>query len=57
MTVILAIKPILLEHEKGGVSKSPCPRAPRGAAKEQTLSIRCLYGLFYCGPASSAGTG
>ena len=26
-----------------GVSKSPCPRAWRGAAKEQALSIRCLY--------------
>ena len=24
MTVILAIKPILSKHEKGGVSKSPC---------------------------------
>ena len=39
-----------------GVSKYTCPRAWRGAAKEQVLSIRYLYGQFSCDPASSAGT-
>lgn len=27
-----------------------CPRVPHGDAKEQALSIKCLYGLFYAIP-------